>query len=217
MRFARVYDITTSLGTESIDYPGDTPYVRELLCTIHGGGRFDLARLEMSAHSGTHLDAPAHFISGGKTIDQYAVQDFILPAHVIPIEDKEAVRPSELAGLGVRPGDALLFRTDNSISGRCRTGAFSESFVYLSLEAAALCVDMRLGLVGLDYISVDRYGDDGYPVHRKLSGNGTLILEGIDLTHVPVGKYTLFCFPLKIAGGEASPVRAVLFEEVKGI
>lgn len=208
--FKQVFDISTTLGVESIDYPGDPPYVREVFCRIGDGGLYEMARLEMSAHAGTHLDAPAHFVPGGKTIDQYDVLDFILPACVIPIQNRQTVGRAELSGAPIHTGDALLFKTDNSASGRCRAGKFSERYVYLSLEAAEYCVEKRVNLVGLDYITVERYGDDDFPVHRLLSENGILILEGINLAHVPGGRYTLICLPMKISRGEASPVRAVL-------
>jgi arylformamidase len=164
----------------------------------------------MSSHSGTHIDAPAHFIPGGRCVDQYDVRRCILDAHVVAIRDREAVRPSEFADLKVRPGEALLFKTHNSVSGRCRKGVFVDTFVYLTAEAADLCIEKGISLVGLDYITVERQGDKAFTVHRKLLGGDVLILEGIDLGQVPVGSYTLFCLPLKIKGGEASPVRAVL-------
>jgi len=118
----------------------------------------------------------------------------------------------ELENLDIEPGDALLFKTDNSISSRCRNGVFFESFVYLSSEAADFCVEKKVSLVGIDYISIEKYGDETFPSHRKILGNNILILEGIDLKAVPPGKYTLLCLPLKIKGGEASPVRAILLQ-----
>jgi arylformamidase len=205
-----VYDISVVLGEESIDYPGDTPYSRELIGTIKDTGICDLSKLTMSAHSGTHVDSPAHFIPGGKTVDQYSVTDFILPAQVVKIEDKEAIRPRELENLQIERGDALLFKTENSRQGRSRSGVFSEEFVHLSLEAADLCVEKEVGLVGIDYITIERYGDNAFPVHRKLLGNNLVVLEGIDLSEVPPGRYTLICLPLKIKGCESSPVRAIL-------
>lgn len=211
MRYKSIYDISVRLGDESIDYPGDTPYSRELIWTIKESGICDLSKLVMSAHSGTHIDTPAHFIEDAETLDSYSVQDFILPAQVVNIEDKEAIRPAELKKLNIEPGDALLFRTDNSVSGHCKTGSFSERFVYLSSEAAELCVNKKISLVGIDYITIERYGDETFPSHRKILRNNIPVLEGINLSAVPAGRYTLFCLPLKIKGGEASPVRAVLF------
>ncbi len=212
MKYNKVYDISVALGTESIDYPGDTPYARDLIWTIKDSGICDLSKLIMSTHSGTHIDVPSHFVPHTKSIDQYAIRDFILPALVVNIEDKESIRSVELENLDVQPGDALLFKTDNSLSGRCRNGVFSERFVYLSPEAADFCVGKKVCLVGIDYISIEKYGDEAFPSHRKILGNDILILEGIDLKAVPPGKYTLLCLPLKIKGGEASPVRAILLQ-----
>jgi arylformamidase len=117
-----------------------------------------------------------------------------------------------LENLDIEPGDALLFKTDNSVSGRCRNGVFSENFVYLSSAAANFCVEEKIRLVGIDYISIEKYGDEAFPSHRKILGNNILILEGIDLKEAPQGRYTLICLPLTIKDGEASPVRAILLQ-----
>lgn len=210
IRYKTIYDISVLLGEESIDYPGDTPFSRELIETINGSGIFELSKLEMSAHSGTHIDTPAHFIPNGKTLDSYPVQNFILPARVVNIEDKQAIRPAELKNLDIAPGDSILFKTGNSTTGRCKNGKFSESFVYLTLEAAEFCVEKKVSLVGIDYITIEKYGNESFPAHRKILGSGILILEGLNLGAVPPGNYTLMCLPLRIKGSEASPVRAVL-------
>jgi len=209
-RYEAIYDISVSLGDESVDYPGAPLYSREFVSKTKEGEPLELSKLVMSAHSGTHIDAPAHFIPNGKHIDEYPAQKFILPAQVVTIEDREAIRPSELENLDIKQGDALLFKTDNSISGRCASGVFSESFVYMSPEAADFCVEKKVSLVGIDYNTIDRYGAQDFPAHRKLLGNNILILEGINLKEVPPGRYTLFCPPLKIKGAEGSPARAIL-------
>jgi len=209
-RYGAIYDISVSLGADSIDYPDTIPFSRELVEPARDSAVLELSKLVMSAHSGTHLDSPAHFIPSGKHIDDYPAQRFILPAQVVHIKNKEAVRPSELKDLDIRPGDALLFKTDNSTSGRCVSGVFCENFVYMSPEAAGFCVEKKISLVGIDYGTVDRYGDKDFPVHFKLLGNDVLILESINLKEVPPGRYTLFCPPLKIKGAEGSPARAIL-------
>jgi arylformamidase len=210
MRFKRAYDISVLLGLENADYPGDDPYTRAAVSSISDGAAYNLSTLTLSAHSGTHIDAPAHFFEKARTIDQYPSENFILPAHVIYVEDVESIKPGSLDGLKTEKGDALLFKTANSMSGLSRSGLFSEKFVYMSEEAAEICLNLRAGLVGIDYISVDRYGDDEAPVHHKLLKEGILILEGINLIEVPSGDYTLLCPPLKMNGAEASPVRALL-------
>ncbi len=209
--FESIYDITVTLGEESIDYPGDTPYSRESISTVNDtGGGCALSRLTMSAHSGTHIDAPAHFIEGGRTLDKYLVTDFILPATVVQIMDPELIRVNELERVIIEPGQALLFKTQNSIQGRSRSGVLSDNFVYLSEAAAEFCVTKKVGLVGIDYISVERLDSEDFPVHRRLLDNNRLILEGVDLMDVPPGSYTLICLPLKMKKCEASPVRAIL-------
>ncbi len=200
------------LGKESIDYPGDTPFSRTLLQTTKNGGTCDLSKLTMSAHSGTHIDTPAHFIPHGRTLDSYGVQEFIFPARVIKINNPQTILPSELTDLDIKPGEALLFKTDNSITGRCKNRSFTDKFIYLSLSAAEFCVEKKIKLVGIDYITIEKHGDGTYPVHQVILENDILVLEGVDLSLVPPGSYTLMCLPLKIKGGEASPVRAVLFE-----
>ncbi|MBW1801593.1 MAG: cyclase family protein [Deltaproteobacteria bacterium] len=210
--FDKVYDISVMLGKESIDFPGDTSFSRDFAVTIEASGICNVSNLTMSAHAGTHLDTPLHFIPNGKKIDEYRPEDFILPAHVVHIEDKTSIKPSHLQGLDLGAGDALLFKTDNCLSGKLTSGVFSEDFVYLTPEAADLCVEKKLGLVGIDYATIGKFGEDSVEVHQKLLGNGILILEAINPKDVPPGKYTLICLPLKVKDSEGSPVRAVLLD-----
>ncbi len=209
-RFQNMYDISVTLGEESIDYPGDTPYRREMASRLEDGEAYDLSGLELSAHSGTHIDVPAHFVPGGKAIDQYQVENFVFSALVLDIDDRRCVMASSVEKADIRQGEAVLFRTENSVSGRCRNGVFSESYVHLSPAAADACVAKGVALVGIDYISIEKYGDLDFPAHRTLLSAGVLVLEGIDLARVQPGRFTLFCFPLKMRGAEASPTRAVL-------
>lgn len=206
----RCHDISVTLGREDVTYPGDPPFARELLASLAAGAPFELAGLSMSAHAGTHLDAPAHFLAGGPTVDALPPERCILPAVVVAATGRQAVDAATLEGVAFAPGEAVLFRTDNSLTGRCRSGAFSPDWVALTAEAAARLAAGRAGLAGLDAISVDRWGDETYAVHRRLLGAGVLVLEGLDLSGVAPGRYVLLCLPLKIGGGEAAPVRAVL-------
>ncbi len=208
--FEEIYDISVSLGDEAIDWPGNPPYNRELVSQIAKGAHCDLSQLTMTTHVGTHVDTPAHFISGAKNLDEYPAEQWIRPAHVVSIKDERLIRPGELASLDIKPGDALLFKTANSTSGLSTSGVFSEVFVYPSLEAARFCVEKKVSLVGIDYGSVDKRSESDFPAHYELLGNGILILEGINLKDVPPGRYTLFCLPLKIKGAEGAPARAVL-------
>ncbi len=207
-----VYDISVLLGEENATYPGDTPYSREMDSTISAGAGYDLSTLKLSAHAGTHVDAPAHFIEGGASVDIYPIVRFILPAQVVQVDDSGSIKPDALEGIDIEKGDALLFKTQNSFCGLSGNKAFSERFVYLSNEVANLCVNLGISLVGIDYISVDRYGDDAIPVHHMLLKNDVLILEGINLKEVSPGRYTLIVLPLKIKDAEAAPSRAILLK-----
>lgn len=209
--FKSIHDISIRLGSESIDHPGATPYSRKLIWEIGKGRPCNLSEIIMTTHTGTHVDAPSHFVPGGKSIDQYSARDFIFPAHVICIEDEDSIKREHLESLDFERGDALLFRTLNSTRGINKSGKFSKDYITLSPEAAELCALRKVGLVGIDYVTIDKFGDKFSSVHRKLLEHEVLILEGIDLMDVPEGKYTLFCIPLSIEGAEASPVRALLF------
>lgn len=210
--YTTAYDISVTYGSEAIDYPGDIQFQRNLRMRMENGDAADVSNLIMSAHSGTHLDLPSHFNPGGKSIDDCQVSDFILPAQVVEIKNPSRIEPYEIrlsTGIEIK---ALLFKTENSLSGKVCSGTFSEEYVYLSPEAADFCVAKKIRLVGIDYSSVDRFDDESFTIHRTIMKNNIMILEGITLAHVPAGDYTLICLPLKIKLGEASPVRAVLLK-----
>lgn len=212
MRDKIIYDISVLLGKESAEYPGDPPFSREVISDLGRNSEYELSLLTMSAHAGTHIDAPSHFVKGGKSIAQYSACDFVLPAIALNIHDSEVIRPSEINSEEIGEGDAVLFKTRNSMSGLVVGGGFSERYVYLSHEAADLLVAKKVAMVGIDYLSVDRFGDDLLTAHKKLLGAGILILENINLAEVPPGRYTLVCPPLKIRA-EAAPVRAILIKQ----
>ena len=211
IQYEKVYDISIHLGVESVSWPGDPPYERRLCASLAEGGVADVSLLTMTAHTGTHVDTPAHFLADGRRLDDYAPGDFILPARVVDAADAEAIGP-EAVGDDVPPGGAVLFRTANSTSGRIAAGRFFDDGVHLSLGAARRCLELGARLVGIDYFTVDACGSESFPVHRAVLGAGVLVLETIDLRAVPAGEYTLICLPLRMHGAEGSPVRAVLLQ-----
>lgn len=162
-----------------------------------------------TTHLLTHVDAPLHFIPGGATLDTIELSRFHCQAVVVevdgPVVTAEHVPERPLADWGV------LFRTRNS--DRPETAPFDTEHVYIDQEAAQLLVKRSVNLVGIDYLSVDRFGDEQYPVHRCLLGAQVLVLEGLLLADVAAGNYTLSAWPLKIAGADGSPVRALLSPE----
>jgi len=208
-KFDEVYDISAPLNMAPA-YPGDRPYLREWMDRLDGGDDYCLSALAFSSHAGTHLDFPSHLLKSGGGQDTYSLKRFIIPAEVISIPGEGPILPLSLMGRIINKGQALLFKTGNSKKRLMHQAIFSEESVYLSADAAHLCAAEKVGLVGIDYLSVDKYGDDSLPVHRTLLENDILILEGIDLAAVPSGRYCLICLPLSIKDAEASPVRAVL-------
>lgn len=205
-----VHDISPTLGTEAPDYAGDPPFSRSEVASLAKGAPCNLSRVSMSCHVGAHLDAPAHFIPGGRALDSYPASSFILPALVATINHPEEIRVEELQRLEPTSGMALLFKTRNSERGLMTGRAFTRDWVYLTREAAQWCVERKLALVGIDALSIDRFHDTTHPAHYALLGAGILVLEGINLKEVEPALHTLICLPLRLDGAEASPVRAVL-------
>jgi arylformamidase len=210
--FVEVQNISVPLEAAPV-FPGDPKYSRASISRLEDGAEYNLSSIYLGTHSGTHIDAPAHLLRGGRTIDQYPLSRFILPAQVVSVNcpgNGDPIDPSALQDLKSGKGEALLFKTNNSRRRLMHNSVFTEEFVYLSREAAARCASLDFGLVGIDYLSVDRYGDDLAPAHRALLENEILILEGIDLEAVSPGRYHLICLPLNAADLDAVPVRAVL-------
>ena len=207
--FKEIYDISAPLNTVPA-YPGDRPYFREWMARLDEENDYSLSAIAFCSHAGTHLDFPSHLIKSGKCQELYSLKRFIIPAEVVSVPGEGPVLPSSLQGCKIGKGQALLFKTGNSKKKLMHQTAFSKDFVCLSLDAAHLCVTEEVSLVGIDYLSVDKYGDDSLPVHRTLLENDVLILEGIDLAEIPCGRYSLICLPLSVKDAEASPVRAVL-------
>ncbi len=198
-----IIDITRTLGLDTVSFPDDVDF-----STSHTrASGYALSRLVMSSHSGTHIDAPLHFFEARESLDEVPVERFFLDADVIEIESQAAVTVSELDGYPIKPGQAVLFKTRNSDLPRER---FHENFVYIESDAARWLVDKGVSLVGIDYISVERYDDMDFPVHRILLGAGALILEDVDLRSAPPGRYSLTCFPIKTVRADGAPCRAVL-------
>jgi arylformamidase len=208
----RYYDISVPVSASLPVYDGDPPVELALRQAMARGDIADVRSLSMGVHCGTHLDAPAHFLPGGTTIDRTDPMAGIGPAVVIDLSSLagETIGRADLASRLPAGVERVLLRTRSSALWRQAT--FSQDFVALAPEAAALLVEHRLRLVGIDYLSIAPASDPG-PVHRALLQAGVLILEGLDLSAVPAGSYTLVCLPLRLEGAEAAPTRAVLLAE----
>src|SRR5215813_481619 len=201
-------DLTVAIRHEMVHYPGD-PGV-ELKHTKHldRGDPATVSHLSLGVHTGTHVDAPVHFIGGAAGVDEFSIDVMIGPARVIEVMDKEACTAQDLAAYDIRSGERLLLRTSNS--DRCwKVDAFVEDYAHLDTSAARMLAERRVRMVGIDYLSIGR-GKDGPEVHRILLGAGVVIIEGLDLSRVEGGFYDVVCLPLKILGGDGAPARVTL-------
>ena len=202
-------DVTVPLRTGMVHWPGDPPARISHALDMERGDPCTVSLLEMGAHTGTHMDAPAHFVRGGIGIDALPLDTAIGSARVIAIQDPESIKPEELRRHRLRRGERILFKTGNSA--RCwDKDSFVEDFVYISAAAAQYLAERQVRLVGIDYLSVGGFRADGVETHQALLQAGIWIIEGLNLKRVRPGRVQLVCLPLKIAGADGAPCRAIL-------
>ncbi len=207
----KIYDLTVPIRPGMPVYPGDPDVEIEPWQSIQQGAQANVSLLKMGAHTGTHVDAPAHFYPGARGAEAIPTEVLVGPSVVIELAVPDAIAPGDLQ-VAMPPGtQRLLLKTRNSYLWD-RAG-FQEDFVYLTGETARWLVDQGVKLVGIDYLSVDRTNAGRPEAHLVLLGAGLVVLEGLDLRHVPPGRYTLVCLPLKIQGADGAPARVVLIEE----
>lgn len=203
-------DISMPLRTDVIGWPGDVPVEVARRASIGQGSDYNISMLVLSTHSGTHMDAPLHFIRDGRSIDMLDLDATVGPARVIEISDPESVKPAELERLDIRPGERLLFKTRNS--GRPWPDLpFEEEYVFVSPEAAEYLVSRKVRCVGVDYLSVGPLDmERSVPTHTRLLEGGVWIIECLYLGEVAAGDYDLICLPLRVEGAEGAPARAIV-------
>jgi arylformamidase len=202
-------DISVPLRHAMVHWPNNPPVKIERIRDLDRGDSHTISQISMGSHTGTHMDAPAHFIRKGIGIDKMPLDATVGRARVIEIQDTESIKPEELSGHRIRRGERILFKTRNS-SLVWQTDAFIEDFVYISREAANFLVERGVRAVGVDYLSVGGFKRDGSYVHKTLLQGGIWIIEGLDLSQVRPGRYDLICLPLKLDRGDGAPARAIL-------
>jgi arylformamidase len=211
-----IYDVSLPISESLIVWPGSTPIRIETKNSIEKGDVFTASDLITPVHMGTHVDAPKHFISGGKGIETLSLDTLVGWARVVHALDVDALTAEVLENLRV-PKDTLrlLIRTRNS--DRWAQGGlthFEEQFVAVTEDGARWLVDRGIRLVGVDYLSVAPYAAP-VPTHRILLEDGVIPLEGLNLVNVPAGMYQLVCLPLKIVGADGAPARTILISNVE--
>jgi arylformamidase len=202
-------DISVPLRNGMVTWPGDADFDRTSTLQMAQGDPCNLSQISTTAHIGTHMDAPRHFLAGGSGMETMPIAATMGRARVIEIGDPEAIRTSELEPHHLAKGERILFKTRNSQ--HCwKTDQFQEKYVYIEPETARYLAGRGIQTIGVDYLSVGGFKSGGPETHRILLGAGIWIIEGLDLEHVEPGEYELFCLPLKIIGGDGAPARAVL-------
>jgi arylformamidase len=192
-------------------YEGDAPMTFEFLKDMRKGDGLTLSKYSLGAHSGTHIDAPMHFVAGGAPIDQVALEPLIGSARVIDIPDSvQSINAAELGRHDWKGAERVIFRTRSSVRGWMDSVAFHRDFAFVAPDAAQLLADAGTKLVGIDYISAEQFGAPAPLAHRILLGKGIPIVEGMALAGVGAGEYDLIVLPMKVRGHEGAPARAIL-------
>ncbi|MEO8192981.1 MAG: cyclase family protein [Gemmatimonadales bacterium] len=205
-------DVTATLDPATTPvYEGDAPMKFDFLKDMRKGDVLTLSVLSMGAHSGTHIDAPMHFVRDGAPIDSVSLDALIGPARVIDIADSvQAIDAAELNRHQWKGAERVFFRTRSSLRGWMSSNAFHRDFAYVAPDAAQLLADAGVKLVGIDYISAEQFGAPAPKTHQILLGEGIPIVEGLMLVGAGAGDYDAIVLPIKVAGHEGAPARAIV-------
>ena len=206
----RIIDISVLVNDTIIIWPGNKSPQIKRLSDMKKGDAHNETSLEMNVHTGTHIDAPLHFVSSGRSIDQMDPSIFVGPAFVVSLPSIKEIKSSDLEKVRLPLGvQRILFKTSNSSLWNKKNSKFTKDYVGLTPGAASWLAKHKIKLVGMDYLSIAKFAD-AVAVHQILFKAGVAILEGLNLNKAKKGKYQLICLPIKIANAEAGSVRAVL-------
>jgi arylformamidase len=209
----RIYDVSVPVAEGMQTYEGDPGVEILQWAAMAQGDAANVTLLRFGAHTGTHLDAPAHFIEGAPKLSSLPLEALLGEARVLRIPDEaRAITAAHLEAQDLRGATRVLFHTRNSAFWSDASGPFRKDFTYLEADAARFLVQRGVRLVGIDYLSIEKFGSEDFETHRLLLSAGVVILEGLDLSEIAAGDYELLCLPLKIVGGagDGAPARAVL-------
>jgi arylformamidase len=209
-----IFDISVGIdSTETPVYPGDPAVEIVEHAALARGDAANVTLLRFGAHTATHVDAPAHFIEGAPRVAELSLDALVGGARVVRVGDgTRAIGAGEVGRL-VPPGtERVLFKTRNSAFWAEHRGEFQDDFTYIDGAGALALVERGVRLVGIDYLSVEKFKSENFETHTTLLARGVVIVEGLDLSAVGEGEYELICLPLKIAGGagDGAPARAIL-------
>ena len=209
----KIFDVSLPISPELPVWPGDPAIVLEQVSSMDAGAHDNVSRLACGVHVGTHVDAPHHFLNDHRTVESLSLDVLVGPALLVQIPDNVLVIDGlVLEKASIPPGtERLLLKTRNSQLWERHDYNFDTGFVGISADGADWLVRHDLKLVGIDYLSVAPY-HQSIPTHRTLLGVGMIIIEGLDLSAVASGEYSLYCLPLKLVGSDGAPARTVLVQ-----
>jgi arylformamidase len=209
----KIYDVTVAVSEQTPIYKGDPGVEISSFKAIARGDSANVSKASFGVHTGTHVDAPNHFIDGARRVHELDPEKLIGRCRVVEIADEvTAIEPEHIGDIdGV---ERILFKTRNSGFWSEPDKGFRPDYTYLTPDTAKLLADSGMKLVGVDYLSIEKSGSPGHPVHVTLLGKEIVILEGVDLREVSPGDYELICMPLKYIGstGDGAPARTMLRE-----
>jgi arylformamidase len=209
----RIYDVSVPISAKMPVYPGDPGVEIRQWAELDAGDAANVSVLHFGAHTGTHVDAPAHFIAGAPKVDAMPLDALVGTARVIEMpDDVDAITASHLSAPSIEGIARIIFKTRNSAFWSDVESGFRRDFTYLAPDAARALVQSGVRLVGIDYLSVEKFQPERHETHEILLSNGVVIVEGLDLREVSPDDYELICLPLKIAEGtgDGAPARAIL-------
>jgi arylformamidase len=209
----RIYDISIPLKDGIPIYPGDPGLEIQDWLSLSNGDTANVSMVHFGVHTGTHVDAPAHFIEGAARVEAMPLEILIGEAEVIEVpRERRSIDAALVREHCPNGSKRVLFKTRNSSLWTNSDSSFNRDYTYLECEAAKELLQRGVRLVGIDYLSIEKYEEDGHPTHLALLSKDVVIVEGLNLRDVPAGKYELICLPLRISGGkgDGAPARAVL-------
>lgn len=208
----KVYDITFPIHTSMLVWPGQPAVQVEPLSTVEKDGSA-VSKITFASHCGTHVDALAHFVQGGDTVDEIGPDKLVGTCRVLDftwLKPGEGISDTHLEQFDITAGERILLKTVNSQL--LHNTSFISDYVHLSLEGASYLAQQNIALVGIDYLGIEKKGSPGHPVHTELLKKGIVIVEGLDLENTSPDEYELICLPLKITGCDGAPARALLIK-----
>jgi len=205
------YDLTLTISPDIAVWPGDPQVDLKRVKKIEDGANANVSHIKMGVHTGTHVDAPFHFLENGKTVEDMDLSTLMGRAYVVHLKDSiELITAEVLENANIPPRTRrVLLRTANSKYWAKGNLPFQEKFVAIDEGAAEYMVKRGVKLVGVDYLSVAPFKNSA-PTHKILLEAGLVVVEGLNLSEVSQGRYNFYCLPLKLAGSDGAPARAIL-------